>query len=485
MLKRLIFLFMCIGLAIGLSACSSSLSLGSSSTSSSGGMKMGEMHGMSHNASTDLIASDGMNEVKIPQVLHADKIAGTDVYYTIQAQKSASGTMGYNGNLLGPVVLMKNGQTMHITEVNKLGEATSFHWHGLKVPGNVDGGPQDELKAGATKTVSFTVNQPALTAWFHPHAMGTTASQVYNGLAGLIVVSDSKTDALSLPHTFGKDDIPLILQDRKYDGNKLVSYEEAYNADGTTGNRLLVNGTVNPKLTVPKGYVRLRFVNGSNARSLILKLSNHANFQQIASDGGLLDSPVSLKEIALSPGERAEIVVDFAAMHEKSLALVTADGTIVLPIHVNQQATSFTKQIPNQLQSIPAINTTGLKVTKKIALAGMMKMVSINGKQFDMNRIDFKQKVGVPEIWEIDNLTDTMGGMIHPFHIHGTQFRIISINGKSPNPELQGWKDTIALQPGDQVKILVEFDYPGLYMYHCHILEHEENGMMGQIVVTK
>lgn len=186
----------------------------------------------------------------------------------------------------------------------------------------------------------------------------------------------------------------------------------------------------------------------------------------------------------LTPAERAEIIIDFDQLQNvKDLALVDDQGTILLPFEVNEKKTS--NELPADLNSfVVTEEERNLPVTKRLELFGMMNMVTINGKKFDKDRIDMTQKVGETEVWELTNKPDPMGGMIHPFHIHGTQFKVLSVNDEEPDDNLKGWKDTIALHPGDRVKIAISFANKGVYMYHCHILEHEDNGMMGQIEVN-
>ncbi|MEH6940940.1 multicopper oxidase family protein [Bacillus sp. JJ722] len=436
--------------------------------------------------------STGENELKVPPILKPDKVEGNNVYYTIETKKGKTeifkgyetSTLGYNSSFLGPVVKMKKGQNVYINTKNNLDEETTFHWHGLELPSDADGGPHSIIKPGEQKQISFQVQQDAATLWFHPHPKGNTAKQVFNGLAGLIYLEDEEQEQLSLPDKYGKNDFPLIIQDKSFDKDKQFNYEEVMNADGTLGDTLLVNGTVNPTLNLNKEKVRFRLVNGSNMRNYVFKLSNKQSFMQIASDGGLLNQPVELKELKLTPGERVEIIVDFSNMKEEDLALITEEGTVVLPFTFKEATSSETADTPKQMNNI-SISESDLNkdVSKKIELFGMGSMVTINGKKFDMDRIDFKQKAGVTEVWEIYNKPDMMGGMVHPFHIHGTQFKVISINGEKPPANLQGYKDTIALNPDDKVKIAVKFHQKGTYMYHCHILEHEENGMMGQIKI--
>lgn len=434
--------------------------------------------------------STGENELKMPPVLESD--SEEEVVYTVRAQEgeteifdgTKTKTYGYNGAFLGPVLRLSKGDTVKIRLINELDEVTTFHWHGLEVPGEVDGGPHNVLKPEEEKVIEFEVTQEASTLWFHPHPKGNTAEQVYNGLAGLIYIDDDNSKSLTLPNEYGKNDIPLIFQDKTFDDKKQLNYSAAMNVDGTIGDTLLVNGTVNPKLTVKKEKVRLRLLNGSNARNYTFKLNTGDSFVQVATDGGFLNEPVTLKEITLTPSERAEIVVDFSQLNtEKDLALINEDESILLPFEVSDQ-NGEDSSIPGKMNNFSITEEErNLPVTKKVEFFGMMDQVTINGKKFDAERIDFTQKQGVTEVWEIYNKPDAMGGMIHPVHIHGTQFKIISRNGEAPPKNEQGWKDSFSLKPDERVKIAMQFKYKGVYMIHCHILEHEDNGMMAQIKV--
>ncbi len=445
---------------------------------------------MSHDEVISLNDSTGENNLKIPQMLKHDNAEG--ITYTIRAQKGKTeifdgvetNTLGYNGDFLGPVLHFQKGEIVKIRTINELDEETTFHWHGLEVSGEVDGGPQKSLKPGEEKLIEFEVTQEASTLWFHPHPHGKTAEQVYNGLAGLIYIDDDQSKDLGLPNDYGKNDIPLVFQDRTFDDQSQLNYKTVMNDDGTLGDTLLINGTLNPKLIVGEEKVRLRLLNGSNARNFTFKLNTEDTFIQIATDGGFLNKPVTLNEITLTPSERAEIVIDFAALNTANdLALVNEDESVLLPFEVSGKGgkNSEIKEVLNNF-SLTA-EEKNLPVTKEIELFGMMDMVTINGKKFDPKRIDFIQQQGVTEVWEIYNKKDMMGGMIHPFHIHGTQFKIISRDGEEPMENEQGWKDSIGVQPGEKVKIAIQFKHKGVYMFHCHILEHEDNGMMGQIQV--
>jgi len=446
---------------------------------------------MDHDEEVSLNNSAGENELKIPPVL--DSISEDEVTYIVRAQKgeteifdgTETKTYGYNGDFLGPVLRFSKGDNVKVRTVNELDEETTFHWHGLIVPGEADGGPHESLNPGEEKFIEFKVKQEASTLWFHPHPDGKTAEQVYNGLAGLVYIEDDNSKSLNLPNKYGENDIPLIFQDRTFDNERQLNYSAAKNEDGTIGETLLINGTLNPKLTVNQEKVRLRLLNGSNARNYTFKLNTGDSFVQVATDGGYLNEPKKLNTITLTPSERAEVVIDFSQFNTKDeLALINeVDGSILLPFEVSNQS-GEDSSIPKEMNDFKITeDEMDLPVTKEVELFGMMDKVTINGKKFDPERIDFTQEQGKTEVWEIYNKPDEMGGMIHPFHIHGAQFKVLSRTGEKPPENEQGWKDTISVEPDETVKVAVQFKEKGVYMFHCHILEHEDNGMMGQIKV--
>ena len=448
---------------------------------------------MDHDEEVSLNNSTGENELEIPPELESDN--EDEVAYTVRAQKgeteifdgTETKTYGYNGDFLGPVLRFNKGDKVKINTINELDEETTFHWHGLEVPGEADGGPHESLQPGEEKMIEFEVTQEASTLWFHPHPDGKTAEQVYNGLAGLVYIEDDNSNNLDLPNKYGKNDIPLIFQDRTFDDNKQLNYSAAMNEDGTIGETSLINGTLNPKLTVNQEKVRLRLLNGSNARNYTFKLNTGDSFVQVATDGGFLNEPKKLDEITLTPSERAEIVIDFSKFNtEDELALINTedeDGSILLPFEVTDQ-TGKDSRVPEKLNDFSITEEEiALPVSKEVEFFGMMDKVTINGKKFDPNRIDFTQEQGETEVWEIYNKPDDMGGMIHPFHIHGAQFKVLSRDGENPSENEQGWKDTISVEPEETVQVAVQFKEKGVYMFHCHNLEHEDNGMMGQVKV--
>ncbi|MQS89071.1 multicopper oxidase family protein [Companilactobacillus mishanensis] len=470
---------------------SNSYAAGMMGGNSGNGMMDNDESGHMTEHSVDLVKSTAPEkELALPPILKPDKQTKNDVYYTVTAKSGTTDfkdggsteTLGYNGTYLGPVIKIRRGQTVHIKEVNDLNENTTFHWHGAIIDGKADGGPHDPIKPGKTKNISFKVQQPAATLWFHPHPSGQTAKQVYKGLAGLIYVSDNTSKNLKIPKNYGVDDFPLVVQDRTFDSKNQFNYKKDYNSDGTLGENILVNGTLNPYINVTTKFVRLRLLNGSNARNYTFKLSNNQKMYQIAGDGSFLSKPDPIKKLTLAPAQRAEVLVDTSSIPDGESLELVAGGIPVVTLKM-QARTDNIKRMPKSLLKMVTAKAGTHDVDKQtLTLSGMSKMVEINGKQFNPDRIDIHTKVGQQQVWTVKNKKQMMN-MSHPFHLHGVQFRILSINGHKPPLNETGYMDTVNLKPGDSVKLTFKFEKKGLYMYHCHNLEHEQNGMMGQIMV--
>lgn len=394
-------------------------------------------------------------------------------------------TYGYNGDYLGPVIRVKKGDEVSVFVKNALNEDTTVHWHGLEVDAKYDGGPHSKIKPGETWNPRFTVNQPAATLWYHPHLMHKTGEQVYKGLAGLFYIEDEFSESLNIPKEYGVDDVPLIIQDKKIDSNGKSEYKLGMHdvMMGLQGGTILVNGAINPYLEVPQGKVRLRLLNGSNARIYELLFSNNQTFHQIASDGGFLESPVEMSKIVISPAERAELIVDFSDYKKGDIVELLNEGTVFMKFIVLEKKQKA-YDIPRNLVQIERISPSQAVNIRTFVFQGMGRDVNINGKQMDMNRIDEYLKLNSTEIWEISNESKgMMGGMAHPFHAHGIQFQVLDRDGNPPPANESGWKDTILVYPGEKVRAIATFKHVGIFMYHCHILEHEDAGMMGQFKV--
>ncbi len=407
-------------------------------------------------------------------------------------------TLGYNGNFLGPTIRVRNGQRFKISVKNNLSQITTLHWHGMHLPAEWDGGPRQPIAPGTTWTPEFTIKQQAATLWYHPHAMGLTGEQVYHGLSGLIYIEDEVSDQLDIPKTYGIDDIPLVIQDRRFFNDGRFAYVQNMHdvMNGVIGNYLLVNGAMQPTLKVPARLVRLRLLNGSNSSIYRINLADHRTFYVIASDGGFLESPASMNSIVLSAGERAEVLVDFAG-GGTSLMVEQMKGGSFTAMHITTDTgKTGPTRIPTHLRpldKIPESEANGVRefIMETMAMGGgrmgmgmMGRRLTINGKKMDINRIDERIQLGSTEIWEITNRSAMMMSMPHSMHLHDVQFQILSRNGRTPPAHERGRKDTVLIMPGETVRIISRFnDYTGIYMYHCHLLEHEDDGMMGQFEV--
>lgn len=433
---------------------------------------------------------------------------------------AASRTLGINSNYLGQVLRVKQGQTLPFDVVNGIGEATTIHWHGLHIPGEVDGGPHQEIDPGRTWAPDVPIRQQAAMTWFHSHMHGRTARQVYKGLAGLMLIEDDASLSADLPRTYGVDDFTIVLQDKEFDDDGTMSYSltgEAFES-GFLGDTFVVNGTIAPVgQSVPGGLVRLRVLNACNARFLTLKMKR-GPLTVIASDGGFLASAVETETLIISPGERYEVLVDMSTLEKNSLTAASFPGygllfsllgqfiigqipeTTVLTLSRTAEK-GFTGSMPGQLANLSPANADEATVTREFTLdmgevdelatlaanwgnfCGEGMAMGINGQPMKMDRIDQRARLGETEIWRIE-----AGDEIHPFHVHGCSFRILGQDSHDTMPYAEGWKDMVHVQDG-MAEILVRFDYEAPdhapYMYHCHILEHEDCGMMGQFTVSK
>ncbi len=429
------------------------------------------------------------NELKIPVQLEdthpdpgvADYVLTAQTGQTRFINELPASTLGYNGTYLGPVLRFKQGEKVNIRVDNNLSFATTIHWHGLVVDGDQDGGPHQGILPGESWNPSFMVDQPAATLWYHPHLMGNTADQVYYGLAGLIYIDDEISSELAIPKDYGKNDYPLIIQDRSFKRDGNFDYRTSM-MGVMPGDLILVNGTVDPYLNVNREPVRLRILNASNSQNFYLRLSDGSSFQQIASDGGFLGSPLTKADLFLAPGERAEIIVDFSTIDRGSLALLNGNRAI-LDFNLSGPASNGRVEFPQSLRAPSEIPIGTNPKTRVFVLQSMGLNGTINGQYFDMDRIDEEVNIDETEIWIIRNIGGMMQPGGHPFHVHGTQFQVMARNGQEPPPQERGFKDTVYVGLGEEVKIKVRFTHKGLYMYHCHILEHEDGGMMGQFRV--
>jgi len=434
--------------------------------------------------------------------------AGTS--HTLTAQSTTAAltgntipVLGYQpGKVLGPTFRVQSGDAVNVLLQNNLTEHTNIHWHGLKIPALMDGHPDQLANPGGTFSYQFTINQRAGLSWYHPHPHMLTGKQVVRGLAGLFIINDAEEAARNLPS--GAFELPLVIQDKRITSNS-INYNSLMEEvmAGYMGESILVNGIYAPYTNVATRFYRLRILNGSNARVYNLALSNNADMVIIGNDGGLLKNPSSVKEILIAPGERLDVLVNFSGNAIGSEIFLTsnefgnggdAQGKQRFKIMKFKIANIFTDTftVPSILSNVtPIIASSAVKTrTFEISNAmehhgypmnnGMQMRHRINEKLYDNNRIDETVAANTNEIWVFDN---SKGDEPHPMHLHGVFFQVLQRSGGRNNliASETGWKDTVLVMPGETVSIIVPFENNnGKFVFHCHNLEHEDDGMMLQ-----
>lgn len=384
---------------------------------------------------------------------------------------------GYGGQFPGPTIQARSGRRTVVRVTNTLGVPTVTHLHGGHTPPDSDGYPTDLVQPGTHRDHVFPLEQRAATLWYHDHRMDQTGPQVWRGLAGLFLVGDEEEAALPLPH--GERDVPLLICDRSFNSDGTMPYpprhDETY-MGGVLGNVILVNGAPWPWLGVDRARYRLRLVNASNARTYELALSPGGTLTQIGSDGGLLAAPRRLDRVRLAPGERADVVVDFAAYRvgdQVELRNLLADGpqARVMRFTVERNARDDSA-VPATLSRVERLDPAQAAVTRDFEFSSGGPGWLINGKPFDARRVDARPRLGQVEIWRLTS------DVAHPFHMHLNSFQLVSDDGPAE------WKDTLELREAQTVEIITRFTgYRGRYVLHCHNLEHEDMSMMSTFEV--
>ncbi|WP_337287435.1 multicopper oxidase domain-containing protein [Candidatus Methylomirabilis sp.] len=424
---------------------------------------------------------------------------------------------------LGPILRLRQGQKVRVRFHNKLPESCVIHQHGMHVPEKADGHPRHQIDSGQTSAYEFTVMNRAGTYWFHPHTDKRTAEQAYFGLAGLILVTDAEEQSLDLPRD--EHDIPVIIQDRSFDAQNQLRYI-AHRHDrwrGFLGDRILVNGKLDFVFPLATRVYRLRILNGSNSRIYKLTWSDGSPLTVIGTDGGLLESPEVRNYVMLAPGERVDLWADFRGRKlgdEITLRSSPFSGVMPMmgmgggmgaalphggeyPIMVIRIAREEADQrvLPRRLSQIQRYrpqDATNAKTPRSIHLSMRGMAPQLNGRSFEMTRVTRDEIIPLNtlQLLEFVNRDYRARGMMmaHPMHIHGQQFQVLN-REMAQGFERQyatvsqgfvdnGWKDTVLVMPGEKVTILKRFDhYTGLFLYHCHNLEHEDLDMMRNFLV--
>ncbi len=405
----------------------------------------------------------------------------------------ASDVYAYNGQVPGPTLQLREGDRVVVHFRNALPVPSTIHWHGIHLPFAEDGSPFHPVPPGGTHDYVFTIPRgTAGTYWYHPHPDHTTGEQVARGLYGGIVV---RADDDPLPASLRER--LLVLSDNRFLPDGAIDLPDRYSPrwrtdaeNGREGDVLFVSGAVRPTFTIRSGEVqRWRVVNASAARIYRLALPGH-RFLHVGSDGGLFERPVERDEIVLGVGERAELLVRATGAPGTQAVLQTLPYDRYIPqtrppdwnvardlllLRYSDAAPMHAPPIPRTLRSVPALDTAQATATRVMVLTQHM----INGKHMDMARVDVSAKLGATEIWEVENLV----GMDHPFHLHGFQFQVLDRNGV-PEP-YRSWKDVVNVPRHETARFIVRYDdFAGKWMFHCHILDHEDHGMMGVLEVT-
>lgn len=425
---------------------------------------------------------------------------------------------------LGPTIRLRRGQRVRAELHNELGEDTTVHWHGLHVPPAVDGQPRHPIRPNETRTVAFDVADRAGLYWYHPHPHGPDGGRVgfqsYAGMAGPLIIHDDTEDALELPA--GDQEMLMVLQDRRFsDANELEYMPQGMGAmmtrmQGFHGDELLVNGQPAGEHAVSTGPYRLRLLNGSNARIYKLAFSDGRPVTVLGTDGGLLTQPVDYPFVTLAPAERLDVWVDFAhgavgdtvdlisqaftaggmgqgmmgrmggmMGNNRMMGGMAMGGERIRVSRFRITETVRSDQsLPERLApdtGLPAVDQSTPIRRFELGMR-MMRGFTLNGRRMNGTRVadDETVQLGTPESWEFHNRTR----MPHPMHVHGLQFGVVSRAG-APDHDLraglvdEGRHDTVLVLPGERVRIALAFeDFDGLYMYHCHNMKHEDNGMM-------
>jgi blue copper oxidase len=413
------------------------------------------------------------NELRIPPLLEPRIDGAGRKVFDLRLQAGTSQllagkptqTWGANGAHLGPTIRAARGDRVVMNVSNQLPEATTIHWHGMHLPAAADGGPHQPIDPGATWSPSWRIDQPAATLWYHPHPHERTEDHVYRGVAGLFLLEDPEAGALALPDRYGVDDIPVIVQDKRFTGDGQLDFgEPAFSPIGRLGDQLLVNGTHDPHLNIRHQRVRLRLLNASTARVYNIGFADNRPFELVATDGGLLQAPHRTTRVPLSPGERAEIVAVFQPSEQVVLRSFPPElGTGLFEGRFAGADDSFdllqlraaaklipSPPVPDRLVAHQRLEAAAATKTRRLELNGSSR---INGQSMGMSRIDQAVTVDTTERWEVANRS----GNLHNFHVHGLQFTVLADQGAAPPPHLAGWKDTVFLPSGATVRLWVRF----------------------------
>lgn len=437
----------------------------------------------------------------IPPVLQPTHSDGTRDFYEIVQREAWAEILpgvrtriwGYNGATPGPTIRARRGRTTVVSHTNRLDVPTVTHLHGGITRPESDGFPTDTVAPGETRRYEYANNGRAATLWYHDHSHRGAGRALYMGLAGFYLLDDDHQVNGVLPQA--PHDIPLMLQDRNISADGELDYDhDAHH--GAAGDVLLVNGAPWPVLDVAARKYRFRILNASNATAFRLALSDGIAMCQVGSDGGLLLSPVFRRSIDLAMGERADIVIDFSRCPVGTSVILHDEETSRRHDAVMRFDVVRTKHddsiVPDRLSTIETLDATTATRTRTFVFGAQpvwrippAVRWLINGKPFDPARTDAAPRLGDVEVWRFVNRGFMGRTMLHPVHTHLAPFQILERNGVAPPPFERGWKDTVAVNDGEVVDVILRWDgYRGRFLLHCHNLEHEDHSMMARVDVV-
>ena len=470
----------------------------------------------------------------VPPVLVPVRSDTSADYYEITQRVGRAGILpgprtevwGYDGIFPGPTIESRRGRRTIVRHRNALDVPTVVHLHGGVTPPEHDGYPTDVVMpvgggpgahgdhgghAGLSVIgqgffdYEYPLDQPAATLWYHDHRMDFTGPQVYKGLAGFHIIRDGEEEALGLPA--GERDVPLMICDRSFAEDGSFRYPsidpslmgepgvESAHMSGVLGDCILVNGAPWPYMEVTNTLYRFRLLNASNARRYRLALDppppEGSSFVQVGSDHGLLAAPVPLERIEIAQAQRFDVVVDFSEYPLGTEVTMVNEfgsgGTAQVMRFVVARKGTEDARIPRRLADFRQLSRSEATVEREFrfarggAGANGMALWTVNGEPFDPDRIDADPGLGSVELWRI-----RAQNVEHPIHIHLAPFQVLtSGGGGGPGPYNAGWKDTVDLDSGGDVEVLIRFDgFKGKYVFHCHNLEHEDMAMMANFEVV-
>ncbi|MDX6533333.1 MAG: hypothetical protein QOF68_1077 [Gaiellales bacterium] len=436
--------------------------------------------------------------MNVPPMLAPVRTVGTTDYFELVQRQALlqllpgpkTPVWGFNGMVPGPTLPLFVGRTAIVTQFNRLPVPVSTHLHGGRTPAASDGHPFDLISPGGSRVHTYPSHLRYAPLWYHDHADHATGANVWRGLAGNTLMIDSRDDEFQLPS--GQFNVPLMIFDRLFNADNTLLYPHDPEGGpaqvvqkGALGDVIMVNGTPQPRFAVKRRKYRFRILNASNARQYLLALDRELPFTVVASDGGFLPTPVKTFQLPVGNAERYDVVVDFSKVPSNSKVVMrnlAGEGRTsqVMRFDVGE-AVPDASRVPDTLRTLD-INAADAVETREFVFERRHGAWVINGELFDRDRIDAFPRLNTVEIWKLVNKS---GGWTHPVHLHLAHFEVLDRNGRPPKPWERGPKDTVMVGPNETIRVAALFEgFRGIYVFHCHNIEHEDHDMMSQFEVV-